>query len=88
VRREPQVWLRASAERSSLTWSRTPDRNAFAVLVDGTGVTVRADTGLMAEADLDRWLRALEGLLISAAYRDVATGELAALLGKIGRRPA
>lgn len=83
-----QAALRASAERSSLTWSRTPDRNAFAVLVDGTGVTVRADTGLMAEADLDRWLRALEGLLISAAYRDVATGELAALLGRIGRRPA
>ena len=41
---------------------------------------------LMVAADLERWLRALEGLLISAAYRDVAAGELAALLAG-GVRP-
>lgn len=77
--------LRASAERSSLTWARTPDRNPFAVLVDGSGVTVRADTGLVPRADLECWLRALEGLLISAAYRDVATGEFTALLARTAR---
>jgi hypothetical protein len=80
-----QASVRASAERSSLTWSDTPDRDAFAVHVDGAGVTVRADTGLLPRQDLECWLRALEGLLISAAYRDVATGEFVALLaGTVG----
>jgi hypothetical protein len=48
-------------------------------------VTVRADTGLLPPQDLECWLRAMEGLLISAAYRDVATGEFVALLaGTVG----
>ena len=82
-----QAALRSSAQRSSLTWSRTRARDAFAVLVDGGGVTVRADGDLMSRADLESWLRALEGLLISAAYRDVATSELAALVaGTAGPR--
>ncbi|HEV7648963.1 MAG TPA: hypothetical protein VGP26_12430 [Actinophytocola sp.] len=82
-----QAALRTSAERSSLTWSRTRARDAFAVLVDGAGVTVRADGDLVSRADLESWLRALEGLLISAAYRDVATSELAALVaGTTGPR--
>ena len=82
-----QAALRTSARGSSLTWSRTVARDAFAVLVDGTGVTVRADVDLVSPADLECWLRALEGLLISAAYRDVATGELAALVaGTTGPR--
>jgi hypothetical protein len=83
-----QAALRSSALRSSsLTWSRTLARDAFAVLVDGAGVTVRADVDLVSPADLECWLRALEGLLISAAYRDVATGELAALVaGTTGPR--
>jgi hypothetical protein len=80
--------LRTSAERSSVTWSQTPDRNAFAVLVDGAGVTVRADTAVVARADLECWLRALEGLLLSAAYRDVAIGELVALLARTVGPPA
>jgi hypothetical protein len=80
--------LRTSAERSSVTWSQTPDRNPFAVLVDGAGVTVRADTAVVARADLECWPRALEGLLLSAAYRDVATGELAALLARTVGPPA
>jgi hypothetical protein len=82
-----QAALRTSARGSSLTWSRTRARDAFAVLVDGAGVTVRADVDLVSPADLECWLRALEGLLISAAYRDVATGELAALVaGTTGPR--
>jgi len=82
-----QAALRTSARRSALTWSRTRARDAFAVLVDGTGVTVRADGDLVSPADLECWLRALEGLLISAAYRDVAIGELAALVaGTAGPR--
>jgi hypothetical protein len=56
--------------------------------VDGAGVTVRADGGVLSRSDLECWLRALEGLLISAAYRDVATGELAALLAGSVRPPA
>ncbi len=80
--------LRAAAERTSLTWAETSDRDPFAVLVDGSSVTVRADGGLVSRADLECWLRALEGLLISAAYRDVATGELAALLARTVRPPA
>jgi hypothetical protein len=72
--------LRAAAERTTLSWTRIRDRDTFTVLVDGSGVTVRADGGLVPRPDLECWLRALEGLLISAAYRDVATGELTALL--------
>jgi hypothetical protein len=78
--------LRSAAERTSLTWTRARNGEAFAVLVDGAGVTVRADGGVVSRSDLECWLRALEGLLISAAYRDVATGELAALLAG-GVRP-
>jgi hypothetical protein len=82
-----QSALRSSAQRSTLTWSRTRARDAFAVLLEGAGVTVRADGGLVSRADLECWLGALEGLLISAAYRDVATSELAALVaGTAGPR--
>ncbi|MGH3761102.1 hypothetical protein [Actinophytocola sp.] len=83
-----EATLRASALRTSLTWGERSDRDAFAVLVDGSGVTVRADTGLVSRTDLECWLRALEGLLISAAYRDVATGELTALLARTVGPPA
>jgi condensation domain-containing protein len=75
-----QAALRSAAQRSALTRSHTRARDAFAVLVDGTGVTVRADGGLASPEELECWLRAFEGLLISAAYRDVATSELAALV--------
>lgn len=74
--------LRSAAERTSLTWTQLRGRDRFAVAVDGSEVTVRADSGVVPPADLECWLRALEGLLISAAYRDVATGELSALLSK------
>lgn len=76
--------LRAAAERTPLTWAHAPGRDVFAVLVDDAGVTVRADPGLVAKADLAGWLHALERLLISAAYRDVATGELTAMLAGPG----
>ncbi|HEY7592817.1 MAG TPA: hypothetical protein VH969_06650 [Actinophytocola sp.] len=82
-----QAELRAAAERTTLTWDRAPGRDTFSVLVDGSDVTIRADHGLVPKADVECWLQALEGLLICAAYRDVATGELPALLAAKGSRP-
>ncbi|MPZ84438.1 MAG: hypothetical protein GEV28_30240 [Actinophytocola sp.] len=71
--------LRAVAEGSTLT-SSAASAGGLALAVDGSGASARADT--MARSDLGSCLSALESLLVTAAFRDVAMGELGALVAR------
>jgi hypothetical protein len=75
----PEAELRDLAGRSTLASSASAV-GGFALAVDGSGMTARADS--LSAAELGSGLRAVESVLVTAAFREVAMGELAALVAR------
>lgn len=71
--------LRTVAEGSTLT-SAAASAGGLALSVDGVGASARADT--LSRSDLGASLRALESLLVTAAFREVSMGELGAMVAR------